>query len=600
MANEHLVLCGHARLTSREEIWKSAPQQKLSLSAAKKDVHLHLRRFSRQLAITLPTVAVDLLEVASYVYAADQAITRGGKQEFEYGSRWCRHFRFEIPVRRPEVWQKDDVSTALAETLGFLSDDRYSFAFTKSQQPNPIEGYLFDTLEFDAAGIEEVILFSGGLDSLGGAVQEVLQGRRKVALVSHRPVDKIYARQQRLAAEISARVVEPRLRPLHIAVEVNKGKILGRDFMQRSRSFLFAALAAVVAQAFGLRRVRFYENGVISLNLPISPQVLGGRATRTTHPQVLKGFERFFSRLFDCPFEFENPFLWKTRAQVLTEIRTAGHGDLCALTSSCTRTLASTAMHTHCGRCAQCVDRRLSALAAGLDENQDPPEVYASDVLTGEREGADLTLIERYLGTARRIDEMTSLVQFVAEFAEASRVLRYVDAPPNSAAQRVFELHKRHARDVCAALAAAVCRESVELVRQRYRPNCMLLLALGADAKADSKVGSVTEGPRESPRGGPPVLYLDAARFEARLGDGKSCFLGNTMEYRLLERLNRRPGDYISVNQLRDDVWQNPSTEKNTVQRTVSNLRRKLESAGMSAIKIDGSQKDHYRLVRER
>ena len=144
----------------------------------------------------------------------------------------------------------------------------------------------------DTGRAEEVILFSGGIDSLGGAVQECLQSARKVVLVSHRPVDKVYSRQRRLATEIASRITDPQRRPFHIAIEVNKGKKLGRDFMQRSRSFLFAAVAAVVAQALQLSRIRFYENGVVSLNLPLSPQAIGARATRTTHPQVLAGFAR--------------------------------------------------------------------------------------------------------------------------------------------------------------------------------------------------------------------------------------------------------------------------------------------------------------------
>ncbi|MDA2915155.1 hypothetical protein MYX77_14610, partial [Acidobacteriia bacterium AH_259_A11_L15] len=83
--------------------------------------------------------------------------------------------------------------------------------------------------------------------------------------------------------------------PLHIPVWINKDEALGREPTQRSRSFLYASLATAVAGVFGLRRIRFYENGVVSLNLPISAQVIGARATRSTHPKALKAFERLFS-----------------------------------------------------------------------------------------------------------------------------------------------------------------------------------------------------------------------------------------------------------------------------------------------------------------
>jgi hypothetical protein len=282
----------------------------------------------------LPEVATDLLEVAAYVYAADQVVTRGGTREFEYGDRWRRHFRFVIPVRRPDVWQRPEVAGPLADTLSFLADEAYEFVFVRHTNPRPLDRYLFDHVDAaEAEGVQEVVLFSGGLDSLGGAVQEVLQGRRKVALVSHRPANHVYARQRALAQALADRVAEPRLKPLHVAIEVNKGEDLSHNYTQRTRSFLFAAAAAVIARAFDLRGLRFYENGVISLNLPISPQVLGGRATRTTHPQTLNGFARFFSTLFDRDFTVENPFLWKTKSEILSEVKAAGHGALCALTS---------------------------------------------------------------------------------------------------------------------------------------------------------------------------------------------------------------------------------------------------------------------------
>jgi hypothetical protein len=70
---------------------------------------------------------------------------------------------------------------------------------------------------------------------------------------------------------------------------------LNREYTQRSRSFLYAALGATVAAMVGRDRIRFYENGVVSLNLPVSAQAIGARATRTTHPRVLNGFAELFT-----------------------------------------------------------------------------------------------------------------------------------------------------------------------------------------------------------------------------------------------------------------------------------------------------------------
>ena len=55
-------------------------------------------------------------------------------------------------------------------------------------------------------------------------------------------------------------------------------------------------LGAAVAHSSGLDGVSFYENGIVSINLPLCGQEVGGRATRTTHPQSLHGFEKIFWR----------------------------------------------------------------------------------------------------------------------------------------------------------------------------------------------------------------------------------------------------------------------------------------------------------------
>jgi DNA-binding winged helix-turn-helix (wHTH) protein len=63
---------------------------------------------------------------------------------------------------------------------------------------------------------------------------------------------------------------------------------------------------------------------------------------------------------------------------------------------------------------------------------------------------------------------------------------------------------------------------------------------------------------------------------------------------RLLERLARRPGIYVPISTLVEEVWGDELTQKNTVQKTVANLRKCLSTVGMEALNIDGSECDHY------
>ena len=128
---------------------------------------------------------------------------RGGKTWPKDGKGWIRDFVFEIPIRRVEIWERPEVRECLAETLGFLSDDNYRFSFRELPDRFPWESY-FDFKEDEPwYKADEVLLFSGGLDSLAGAVEEIIEHKKRALLVSHRPVAKIAKRQIELVSELA-------------------------------------------------------------------------------------------------------------------------------------------------------------------------------------------------------------------------------------------------------------------------------------------------------------------------------------------------------------------------------------------------------------
>ncbi|MBI3865345.1 MAG: hypothetical protein HY290_26010, partial [Planctomycetia bacterium] len=274
MSTEHLILCGGIQSPTRQRAPSSA--ERLELKSAERhgtkcsgNVNLKISDIRKSALSGLPAIASDLIEVAAYVYAADQATTRGGTHSFEYGEKWRRHFRFEIPVRRPAIWNSSEVKESLTSTLTFLSDDVYEFDFFEYENPRRIQSHFEFSLQTpNVQEVDEVVLFSGGLDSLCGAVDEILLQKRRVALVSHTPAGQLEHRQQELVTALRSEIRDPLLQPLHVQAEVNKDQDLNRGFTQRSRSFLYASMAAVIARIFKLDRIRFYENGVVSLNLP--------------------------------------------------------------------------------------------------------------------------------------------------------------------------------------------------------------------------------------------------------------------------------------------------------------------------------------------
>ncbi len=544
----------------------------------------------------LSPLAADLIELAAYVYVADQTVTRGGKKAFDYGDDWHRDFHFKLPVRCPEVWNRSEVRDALVGLLRFLTDDDYEFEFLPAANPAALDRYLFDELPppEEGAVFDEVALFSGGIDSLCGAVEQILAGQHRVLLFSHRPENRVYGRQRSLASAIQSRIGNPRCSPFHFAATVNKGKEHNRDFTQRSRSFLFGSMAAVVARLFDLNRIRFYENGVTSLNLPISPQMIGGRASRTTHPQTLWRLSQLFSLLFEKPFAVENPFQWSTKPEILKRLASLGHSDLCATTSSCVNTWQRRGEHTHCGLCSQCVDRRVSVIAAGLAEEHDPGRGYECDVMVGERTGADLLFVERYVGSTFEINRIPTAHEFAARTGEIAHVIPYTGMPSDVTVQKVFDLYRRHSAEVSQAIQKVITSRSEAVMQQSY-PACSLLGAVvGRTARTRPLAAEVA--PLVAQENDPAAFVVDQDRFEVRCGPAR-CFLGNTKEFHLLVRLFQARAQFLSIQTLRTDVWRDDDTEKSTIQRTVSNVRRKLRNEKFENVEIDGSQRDYYRLT---
>lgn len=594
MSDPRLFVCGglDARRLPRD-LRHGTIVTPLQIGRRRTNVHLDVEHLTLPIGVSLPDLLTDLLELATYVYAADQAATRGGTRSFDYGDRWRRDMRFAVPVRRPDVWTRPEVRRELEGALQFLSDEPFTFHFVPHPCPPAAEQYVTDGVRVgEAPGYDEVVLFSGGLDSLGGAIDEILVGQRKVALVSHRPVNNMYARQRDLVAAITYRLPDSRLKPLHVAVEVNKSRALDQEHTQRTRSFLFAAVAAIVARQLGRDRIRFYENGVTSLNLPICGELVGSLASRTTHPQTLARFGRMFSLLFDTTFTVQNPFQWSTKADGLRRLRGQGHADLCVRTSSCVHTRELTDGFTHCGACSQCVDRRLAALTAGLSPMEDDPELYSSDVVLGARTGPALTLVERYTGFAGDLEGITDAAAFAAAYPEVNRAVPFLGMPAAEGQERIFRLYERHAAELRATIPKVLAAHTEVLARQTYPANSLLGVVVGRVAAPRLPAAALRpQGSLPSERG----WILDREQFEVRF-DGRSCGLGNTIEFRLLTYLFDRRDRYVSVDAIRAAVWEDDMVAKNTVQKAVSNLRRRLRGMNPDGIVIDGDRQDAYRL----
>jgi len=478
MHAKRIILCGGLPVPATAKIEEPI---RLNLQPDAHDherVALRISDLHQPIQRNIPPVFQDLVELAAYVYSADQAVRRSYQDTDTFGAPWRQHLHFHVPVRCPDIWRRADVLEALTSVLEFLGDHFFSFEFSKATAPVPFQQYLdFPSVAPRTPQYDQVVMFSGGLDSLAGAIDEITQERHRVAFVTHIPTPKKRGIIRRLRTELD-NLAKPVV-PLHVGVEVNKAKSLGKEYTQRTRSFLFASLGATVAQMLGLSSLRFYENGVVSLNLPLCGQAVGGRASRTTHPRVLAGFSQLFSLLNDSKIEVTNPYLWLTKAQIIKRIIDAGHGDLVAQSISCAHTWERSNQQTHCGKCSQCLDRRLAMLAAGAFD-RDPAEQYKFNIFTEAPSALDdKILVASYIERARTLQEIKSVEVFIARYPELVRALAFADGLSHQqTAQKFLDLHQRHGREVGDALETITRRHIPDFINHRLPEACLLRIVI--------------------------------------------------------------------------------------------------------------------------
>ncbi len=451
---EHIVTCLPPLPDGRGD-----EQLRFEIDGKPKSVSLRIGHIRKSLVVGLPDVALDLIEIAAFVYAIDSSVSRGGLMDQQMGAKWHRSFHVSLPVRNAALWSGPKLKANLEETLMFLSGDRFTFDFIETETKAVAPERYFDFGKESAWQPDTVLMFSGGLDSYAGALEEIIERKQKVALISHFSSTKIAPIQRDLQKHMAQKLGPQMLMHFPMRVQLKRGT--NAEGTHRARSFLFAALGMATAIAFGQKRVSFYENGVVSLNIPPVGNVLGTRATRTTHPQTLQRFEVLFSMIFDQDLRVDNPFFWRTKTDVVQTIARLGMADQIAFTRSCADVHNQTKQYAHCGRCSQCVDRRFAMLAAGL-AGHDPEEAYRLDLMTSPRERVqDKEVALSYVRSAFAYEAINE-TELVAQFPAILHAVESLGEPPDTALRRIVDLLKRHGSSVATAMRDAMSSTSLE------------------------------------------------------------------------------------------------------------------------------------------
>ncbi len=399
----------------------------------------------------IPDRFMDFLDIATFVYCGDQAISRGGNMVDISGDHWYRGLHFVVGVRDVDFWKRDDVRSKLEDVLSFLSGECISFSFEKLADDRIRANYFEFVGKWEGnEKPNQVMLYSGGLDSLSGAMLEALDHGKRLVLVRHRPSNKFVRIFDQLDAGLLAKCPN---KPLFLNLEINKNKELTKEYTQRTRSFLYFSLAATAAYLLELDHVKFYENGPVSINLPLLDQVIGSQSTRTTHPRVLCGFQDIASLIAERPFKVENPFIDKTKAEVIEALVQRKGQELIPFSISCAHANFGHRSHAkpQCGACSQCIDRRF-AFELKNWSSYDSADRYEADFFHGgiysviKKEEDQATLIG-YIDRALRISQ-TDFHDFVLKYPQITKAAKYLPPNPAAAAQALYQLYMRHAQEV--------------------------------------------------------------------------------------------------------------------------------------------------------
>lgn len=294
--------------------------------------------------------AWDLLSIALSVMSADLA---GHRRKSPDG--WTRQFELSVSVIDPAFWNQQ--SNLLSDLFGFLSTDIWSFKFIEGGfLPKPDMTKAFYPNE------DSVVLLSGGLDSLIGAVDLVKSGLKPYAVsqMVRGDGDKQIKYAQLIGDGLS------HFQANHVA-KIPKQEA---PASQRSRSIIFLTygvlIATTLAKYHNDQEVTLYicENGFIAINPPLTGGRIGSLSTRTTHPIALGLLQQILTNA-GLKVRIENPYRFNTKGEMLASCKDQDFINKLAFTStSCGR--FKQYGYNHCGRCVPCLIRRASFLRAGM------------------------------------------------------------------------------------------------------------------------------------------------------------------------------------------------------------------------------------------
>lgn len=315
----------------------------------------------KPLAPGLRSSALDFFDLAALIYLADEMVERSKSTDY-----WTRVIDCLMPVGNSGHWS--GCTRLLQETLGVLAGDSWNFRWLSANRL-PMQTSHRVRLP---SGFDTVCLFSGGTDSLLGAIGLLQEGRR-VILVGHQAEGQTARAQTELAEELrrkypgQACLVQCRVSR---SMRENPTYRLApkKEDSHRPRSFLFLALAVAIATRCRIQDVFMPENGLMALNIALQPSRVGALSTRTAHPAFVTCFRDLAAQACGFRGSIRNPFLTLSKTDMLRGLNPE-LDELVLRSISCARPSRYNNLGVrHCGYCVPCIHRRVALMETRIDD----------------------------------------------------------------------------------------------------------------------------------------------------------------------------------------------------------------------------------------
>lgn len=328
--------------------------------------------------------AIDFINLSLAIYVFDQLVTRGEHGYF----KWNRYFKIHLPVWDIDKW--DQAKQDIEAFLTFLSGDKWDIHFRKRQK-------IYKDYERKDNDIEKVCLLSGGLDSFIGATDILDQGCRNIAFVSHHKMGNSGEKsiQECLIKLFKEEFPDYSITPNYFYVQAiaSNDNLLNKERSQRARSIIFIALALSVANSYSNDiPIIIPENGLISLNVPLTLTRSGSHSTKTTHPYYIDSVNKLFKHL-GINNQLDNPYKHYTKGEMIFKSKKIEFiKEHAYKTISCSKAgLYVQRFHRtekHCGHCTPCIIRRAALKKANIDSASGN---YVRDVLNDHFPSRDIS-----------------------------------------------------------------------------------------------------------------------------------------------------------------------------------------------------------------